>query len=159
MKILKFTPGLLIATFILFGSNKNLFAHCEIPCGIYGDTMRIELISEHITTIEKSMVMINELSSANDVDYHMITRWTINKEEHANKIQDIVSQYFLHQRIKPKTEDNAKAYEKYITELKLLHQLLIYAMKAKQTTDIELINKLTETLKLFSQSYFEEHHH
>ena len=31
------------------------FAHCEIPCGIYDDEMRLKMIAEHITTIEKSM--------------------------------------------------------------------------------------------------------
>lgn len=29
-------------------------AHCEIPCGIYDDQMRVNMIGEHITTIEKS---------------------------------------------------------------------------------------------------------
>ncbi|MDY6953871.1 MAG: superoxide dismutase [Ni], partial [Thermodesulfobacteriota bacterium] len=33
-------------------------AHCEIPCGIYDDQMRIDMIAEHITTIEKSMKQI-----------------------------------------------------------------------------------------------------
>jgi nickel superoxide dismutase len=28
---------------------------CEIPCGIYDDEMRINMIAEHITTIEKSV--------------------------------------------------------------------------------------------------------
>ena len=39
-----------------------LQAHCQIPCGIYGDIMRIDMLREHITTIEKSMTQINELS-------------------------------------------------------------------------------------------------
>ena len=42
-----------------------LSAHCEIPCGIYGDKMRIHMLKEHITTIEKSMKQIAELQKAN----------------------------------------------------------------------------------------------
>ena len=38
-------------------------SHCEIPCGIYDDAMRIDMIREHISTIEKSMTQITELQS------------------------------------------------------------------------------------------------
>ena len=37
------------------------FAHCEIPCVIYDDEMRIRIINEHIVTVEKSMKQIIEL--------------------------------------------------------------------------------------------------
>ena len=33
-------------------------AHCEIPCGIYGDEARFGAIQENITTIEKSMTQL-----------------------------------------------------------------------------------------------------
>ena len=36
------------------------FSHCEIPCGIYDDAMRITMIQEHITTIEKSMICLRQ---------------------------------------------------------------------------------------------------
>ena len=32
---------------------KIAHSHCEIPCGIYHDHMRIELLNEHVATIEK----------------------------------------------------------------------------------------------------------
>ena len=34
---------------------KDVLAHCEIPCGIYDDQTRVQLIHEHIGTIEKAM--------------------------------------------------------------------------------------------------------
>lgn len=148
-------PTLLIA--MLFMSWQNAYAHCEIPCGIYGDSLRIQLIEEHITTIEKSMNQINELSADADKNYNQLVRWVTNKEEHAVKIQDIVSQYFLHQRIKPVDESNTEQYEKYITRLKLLHKLQVYAMKAKQTTDLDYIKKLRDTLHEFEEAYFHKH--
>ena len=46
---------------ILF-TGTTAFAHCEIPCGIYDDEMRIKMLAEHVTTIEKSMAQIQELS-------------------------------------------------------------------------------------------------
>ena len=140
-------------------SSNQVKAHCEIPCGIYGDSLRVALLYEHITTVEKSMVKINELSEVKDKDYHMIMRWVVNKEEHAKKIQDIVSQYFLHQRVKIKDMSDTDAYNKYIEQLTLMHKLMVYAMKSKQTIDIKYTQKMQETLHSFEHSYFGKPEH
>ncbi|MCF7832634.1 MAG: superoxide dismutase, Ni [Candidatus Marinimicrobia bacterium] len=136
-----------------------VFAHCEIPCGIYGDSLRFELIREHVLTIEKSMKMINELSTAEQPDYNQLVRWVNNKDEHAEKIQDIVSQYFLHQRVKPVKSTDKAAYTKYTTELELLHKISISAMKCKQGTDPVHPIKIRQDLKLFEDLYFGKHEH
>lgn len=146
-------------TFILANFSTKTYAHCEIPCGIYEDTIRIELIKEHITTIEKSMKMIIELSEEEVLNYNQIVRWVVNKEEHAKKLQDIVSQYFLHQRIKPADPENEEMYAKYIERLTLLHELLVYSMKAKQTIDLQYIEKLRTTIHDFEHAYFHTHEH
>lgn len=149
---------LIFSVLIVLGLNSfKSKAHCEIPCGIYEDSLRIELIYEHITTIEKSMNQIIDLSSADTINYNQLVRWVTNKEEHAAKIQDIVSQYFLNQRIKITEPAKVEGYAKYTNQLSLLHQLLVFSMKAKQTTDLEYIQKLNETLKQFSDSYFHKH--
>ncbi len=132
----------------------NLNAHCEIPCGIYNDLLRIKLISEHITTIEKSMNEINRLSKEKAVNYNQLVRWVNAKEEHANKIRRIVSKYFMTQRIKIKQANDKEAYAKYIQQLTLAHKLLILAMKSKQNTDVKYIKEMRTTLKQFSESYF-----
>lgn len=136
---------------------QNANAHCEIPCGIYADSVRISLIKEHITTIEKSMTQIEEISSSSDVNYNQLVRWVMNKEEHAKKIQEIVSQYFLHQRIKPVDPAQTDAYAKYQKHLELLHKLLVYSMKTKQTTDLGFIEKLRSTVADFEKVYFHKH--
>ena len=41
-------------------------AHCEIPCGIYGDEGRFDALLENATTIEKSMNEINKLSGESE---------------------------------------------------------------------------------------------
>ncbi len=134
--------------------------HCEVPCGIYGDSVRIALIYEHIETIDKSMKMIEELSNQSKPNYNQLVRWVVNKEEHAEKIQKIVSQYFLHQRVKiKKKSDGQQAYQKYITQLQLLHQISVYAMKAKQSTNRDLVDTLKAKVHEFEHVYFGEHHH
>ncbi len=132
----------------------SILAHCQIPCGIYNDELRFKIIAEDITTIEKSMKMIIELSQQNPINYNQLVRWVTNKEEHAQKIQDIVSAYFLTQRIKPVDPANAQAYAQYNQKLVLLHQMLFYAMKTKQTTDLKHVEKLRSLLKEFHDLYF-----
>lgn len=125
------------------------FSHCEIPCGIYDDEMRIGMIYEHISTVEKSMNQIKELEKKGNQNYNQLVRWIVNKENHASELQEIVSQYFMTQRIKPDT----KNYEK---KLGLLHQMLVYSMKCKQTTDLTHVNTLKGLVKEFQGLYFEK---
>jgi len=136
-----------------------VFSHCEIPCGIYDDTLRADLIAEHITTIEKSMNQIIALRQAEDKNYNQLVRWVNNKEQHATELQHIVTQYFMTQRIKPVTDGDPDKKAKYHLELSLLHELLVWSMKAKQTTDLKTVEKLRETLNAFRKSYFGENEH
>ena len=148
----------LIVLSIIGFTAKKTFAHCEIPCGIYNDELRIALLYEHFTTIEKAMNKITELSNAPDKDYMMITRWTMAKEEHAKKVQEIVDQYFLTQRVKPVDETDADKFAKYQKQLTVLHHITIYAMKTKQTTDLKYVEHLRATLAQFEDLYFEGKH-
>ncbi len=151
---------LLVTLLVLPGM---LSAHCEIPCGIYGDKMRIDMLKEHITTIEKSMNQIMELQKADEINYNQLVRWVTNKESHANEFQHIVTQYFMTQRIKPVDGSDKAALEKYQKEISLLHEMLVFSMKSKQTTDLQHIQKLNELVDSFYDSYFTEeqkkHHH
>jgi len=148
----------LLAFILLLLSPNSSFSHCQVPCGIYEDSLRIQLLDEHITTIEKSMTEINTLSKQNAPNYNQIVRWVNNKEVHASKIQIIVSEYFLHQRIKIAAKDNHH-YDSYIQNLQYLHQISVFAMKSKQSTDLKLIPTLRKTLQLFATHYFSEHKH
>jgi len=142
-----------------FVSNQSVYAHCEIPCGIYEDTLRISLISEHITTIEKSMKMIIKLSEEANPNYNQLVRWVVNKEEHAKKIQEIVSQYFLHQRVKLTDSSDKEKYGRYIQQLTTLHEIAVYSMKAKQSTDLGQIENLRKSVNAFESIYFQPHKH
>ena len=129
------------------------FAHCEIPCGIYDDGARFAEIEEHISTIEKSMGAIRELAGADPVDYNQLARWVTNKETHANEIQHIASQYFLTQRVKPLGDATPAEREIYVRKLTLLHEMIVAAMKAKQTTDPAVVTKLRTVLSSFRAAY------
>jgi len=126
-------------------------AHCEIPCGIYDDEMRVNMIAENITTIEKAMKQIMKLEGQKLTNYNQIVRWVMNKEHHANELQKIVTQYFMTQRIKLDADNYAK-------KLTLLHTMLIYAMKCKQTTELSHISTMRSLLKEFHDLYFGHSH-
>jgi nickel superoxide dismutase len=113
--------------------------------------MRIDQIAEHITTIEKSMNEIMRLQKDGTKNYNQLVRWIVNKEDHADKLQEIVTRYFLTQRIK--IDDNH-----YTEKLILLHKMLVYAMKCKQTLDLSNVEALRSQLQSFSKLYFEHDH-
>jgi len=131
-----------------------LFSHCQVPCGIYDDQMRIKMIAEHITTMEKAMNEVMVLSKESTPNYNQIVRWVVNKEKHAEELSDIVTYYFMTQRLKPVPKADAKEYANYQQQLELLHHMLVYTMKAKQSTDLTTIEKLRELLKKFEEAYF-----
>ncbi len=63
------------------------------------------------------------------------------------------------QRIKPVDPTDKEKYDKYMKEITLLHELLIYSMKAKQSTNQDVIYSLTEKTELFEKSYFSDKEH
>ena len=138
MKLKIFLSTLLFPLFV--------YAHCQVPCGVYTDEMRFQMIEEDLQTIEKAMTKITELSSAEKPDYALITRWTNTKEEHASKIQTIVSEYFMTQRIKADASQ-------YVEKIRNLHAMLISAMKCKQTVDPANVVESRRLAKTFHDLY------
>ena len=158
--------------FCLLTTAAPLWAHCEIPCGIYGDQARFAAIEEDLTTIEKAMRQIGELSRPKRVssqpeasrqheewasapqNANQLARWVATKEEHANRIQHVVSQYFMTQRLKAvEAEAGDEAMAAYTNKLVLLHKMLRGAMQCKQTVDVRQVEKTRALLQEFKQAY------
>ena len=135
-----------------------VFAHCQIPCGIYDDVLRVVSIQEDIATIQKSIDKIQELGDSKNTaqNQNQLIRWVNNKESHAQKIQDVISEYFLAQRIKPKTS-NDKDYEKYVMLSTSCQKIIFYAMKCKQNVDTQYVEKLSAELESFVVVYLDKH--
>ena len=143
----KLSLPILVSLFCLCFFTVKASAHCEIPCGIYDDQMRIRMMNEHIVTVEKSMNQIMKIEKEKQHHSNQLVRWIMNKEHHADEIQAIVTQYFMTQRIKFDSEN----YEK---KLGVLHQILVYSMKCKQTTNVDYPNKLRLLVQKFHALYF-----
>ncbi len=144
----------LIAPFLLLQG--SLLAHCQVPCGIYNDAARIIQIQEDFSTIQKAMTKIEELSQHQDASsMNQLTRWIITKEDHASKIQKVVSEYFLTQRIKVKTKGSE--FDTYVKQTTTLHQILVSAMKCKQTVDSKNVDYGLDLIETFIDLYFDAH--
>ena len=102
-----------------------------------------------MVTIEKSAGLIRNLSAKEDPtvnDHQQLIRWTTNKETHAQEIIDETANYFLAQRIKT----NAVHYAE---KIKLLHHIIIGAMKTKQSVETEATDNLSEKIAAFKELY------
>ena len=132
----------------------TVLGHCQVPCGIYGDDLRFALMREHVTTIEKSMREVVRLEQASAESANQLVRWVSNKEQHADELSQLVTYYFMAQRVKPLPAGAGREQtEKYTKEIALLHEMLVLSMKAKQTTDLQNCARLREAIDAFEKSY------
>jgi nickel superoxide dismutase len=126
---------------------QRLFAHCQIPCGIYDDHARVHAMLEDVDTIEKSIKMMVDLAGNTDVQsINQMVRWVMNKETHAQKIISTISDYFLTQRVKPDQKDYAERLARH-------HAVIVAAMKAKQNADMKYVKTLRERVEALAPYY------
>ncbi len=129
--------------------------HCQVPCGIYGDSMRIDMLMEDAATIEKGMKTLQDMDKEASPSKNQMVRWVMNKDDHSQAIQDQVAAYWLAQRIKaPAADAGGDAKDKYHRQLALLHGITVAAMKCKQTTDLANVESIRKLALEFSGTYF-----
>ena len=146
---LSFCLALFAATF----TAEQASAHCQVPCGIYGDPARFEALLEDARTIEKAIGQINELAGTHDAQgNNQLVRWITTKEAHASNIQKVIGDYFMAQRIK--ADD-----PKYVEKLTAAHKVIVAAMKTKQTVDAANSKALVESIMKFEMAYTGEASH
>lgn len=99
-----------------------------------------------VTATELHTSSGKELLSANQ-----LVRWVMTKEEHADKIIRLVSEYCLCQRVKP--EAFADKPEEYNQALRSHHAVMIAAMKSKQSLDIAACDHLDHVIADMAKMY------
>lgn len=128
------------------------WAHCQVPCGIYDDHARVQQMLEDAATVEKATTMMAELAGKSDAQsQNQMVRWVMNKESHAQKVIETISDYFLTQRVKPSQKD-------YATRLQKHHGVILAAMKAKQNADGKYAAELMAAISGL-KGYYPEHKH
>lgn len=143
MKIIQFCVYFLMLGF----TGASLLGHCQVPCGIYDDSSRVQQMLEDVSTITKAIDQIYELNDKSDVQSaQQLIRWVNNKEIHADKIIDTISDYFLTQRVNPSAED-------YLLKLSEHHAVILLSMKVKQKADAKIAEALKEAVEALSKYY------
>ena len=131
---------------------QRAMAHCQVPCGIYDDYARVQAMLEDAETVAKAMKMMAELAGKTDAQsQNQMVRWIMNKETHAQKVIETISDYFLTQRVKPEQEDYAQRLAKH-------HAVILAAMKAKQNSDEKSAAALKASIEALA-TYYPEHKH
>ena len=126
---------------------QSLEAHCQVPCGVYGDQRRFEEMLEDTRTIAKAMVQINELAGSHDAQaQNQLARWVATKEAHAANTQKIVADYFMAQRIKADKPN-------YVKQLTSAHSVITSAMKCKQQVDAASAKNLEQAILNLYRAY------
>jgi len=126
---------------------RSAHAHCQVPCGIYGDQRRFQEMLEDTETVTKAIAQIKELSEKEDaLSHNQLARWVATKESHASNTQQIIAQYFLAQRIKPDSDN-------YVAQLKAAHGVIVAAMKCKQGVDPATAEALRESILDLYRAY------
>ncbi len=142
-----------VALGIVALSSHEARAHCQVPCGIYDDPARIAHIREDATTIDKAIRNINKLAGSHSAtDFNQAVRWITTKEDHATHIIDVVSEYFLAQKVKP-VEQGADGYEAYLKTLADHHAVMVAAMKTKQAADPDTVDALNKAIDKLATHY------
>ena len=122
-------------------------AHCQVPCGIYDDHMRLQAMLEDADTIRKATRQLAQLAGKQDPQaIQQATRWVLNKEQHAQRIIATISDYFLTQRIQPSQSDYAERLIQH-------HAVILAAMKTKQHAAPEYATVLSDKIAALAPYY------
>ncbi|OGY22310.1 MAG: superoxide dismutase, Ni [Candidatus Woykebacteria bacterium GWB1_45_5] len=130
---------------------KLIYAHCDIPCGIY-DPHQAQLAAH---TVIRMVNLINELKPTSEEPdlkerkriIHQISRYTAVKEEHAElvkkEIRIIWADYFKSEHL-----------EKYPGLHNLVFEIMKLASKARQEVNLEASQQLLSKVQEFAEIFF-----
>lgn len=128
--------------FIRFLPAKLVYAHCDIPCGIY-DPFRLQQAAHTVLRMTK---LIQDAGS----DIHKISRLTHVKEEHAEIIKHetrvLWGDYFKAEHLK----DFPDLHSKIFNTLKL-------ASKARQEINMEAALELLKSVQQIAEIFYKTH--
>jgi nickel superoxide dismutase len=155
------TLGLIIAFgigLLALPGAQRAAAHCQVPCGIYDDTARIDRLREDAQTIGKAIDQLHQLVEGHTAqDLNQATRWINTKETHASHIITVVSEYFLTQKVKP-VAPGADGYDAYLRKLADHHAVMVAAMKTKQQADPAAVDALNAAIEQLG-THYQPHEH
>jgi nickel superoxide dismutase len=129
--------------------NCDLGAHCQMPCGIYHDDMVFDQVDQYVETMYKGMSILNSSKFHGVHDWNEVIRWVMLKEKESDSVTNLLTTYFLQQKIKPGETDTAK-------RLVSCHKLLFLLVGIKQNTSIKFVQEFLEEWEIFKSMFHVE---
>lgn len=123
-------------------------AHCDIPCGIY-DPIVAQIAALTVVRMIDIIKNIEEKGTEPLAEFHnTVTRAILVKEEHAEKakheIRVIWGDYIKDAHVEKNPELNG-----------LVHKIMQFGSKARQTTDRDAAVQLVEAINKFAEIFWE----
>lgn len=134
---------LIFATVLTGG---KLFAHCQMPCGIYHDEIPYNRINQYVETIYKGISILDDNKFASIKEKNEYVRWIIQKDTSSDEVAAIITKYFLQQKIKPDEPDSVK-------KLVSAHKLLFGLVEIKQNINIESVKSFSAEWEKFKEMF------
>jgi nickel superoxide dismutase len=131
--------------------SKPVYAHCDIPCGIY-DPYPAQIAAHTVTRMTS---MINDLAASSDNApfeerkkiIHDISRMTRVKEEHGqiceHELDTLLNDYFKEEH-----------FEKFPELKDLITATIKLSAKARQTIDLEVCKELLENTQKIAEIFW-----
>lgn len=122
-------------------------AHCDIPCGIY-DPITAQIAAVTVVRMLDLMTDLESKGGDKGKDYHnTLSRYITVKEEHAEKAKAEV-------RVIWGDYIKAPHLEKFPELHGLVHQIMQFGSKARQTTDRQAALDLVESINKFAEIFW-----
>lgn len=135
------------STFIFCTS--RLLSHCQMPCGIYNDSMIYDKIDQYVETMYKGDTMLTHNKFQSSWDRNEFVRWVMTKDKMTDEIAELLMSYFLQQKIKPDEEDTAE-------KLKSVHKMMFMLVQIKQNTDRKFVENFNDEWAKFKVMFHVE---
>ena len=140
--------GIATALFFALPCNITLYAHCQMPCGVYHDQMIYDKIDEYYETMYKCVAAMNNNEFKTVTEKNQFIRWVMTKDRMSDEVAEIITAYFLQQKIEP-TADNADMVAS-------LHKILFLLPAIKQNADLKMIKQFGDEWDHFKSLFHPE---
>lgn len=103
-------------------------------------------IHQYIETMYKGITELKNSKFSTPMERNNFTRWVMLKESASDEMANLITQYFLQQKIKPGEPDTAK-------RLTSAHKMLFELTAIKQNVDLKMIEDFADEWENFKQMF------
>jgi len=124
-------------------------SHCQMPCGVYHDDMVFDEVDQYVETMYKGVSVLKNSAFVTLKERQDFIRWVMEKEKESDKVAELITKYFLQQKIKPGEVDTQK-------KVLAAHNLLFLLVGIKQNCSLEEVEGFSNDWDRFKLMFHRE---